>query len=238
MKRICLAVLLLAALLSTSCLIRVNEKAINEKAAAGVSANGILLTRAYPVGSPVRTYRVVGSTDFTFVQKDTEPYLEVTASENILPYFKYDLNDDGLLVCYFSSDSIASFRLGYVNLVLYAPDLEKLEIVGSGDANIAELCREGDFSASISGSGDLRIDRLSCDDLSLRIAGSGDMSIGVDSRGLIEAAIAGSGDIRLSGSADRAAFSVAGSGDIDATGLKVANDVLTSTKGSGDIRVR
>lgn len=240
MKRLFMwAALALAALSASSCLIRINEKALREDYYThSVKANGDLVTQIRPLDEAVRFYRHLGSGDFVFVQRDTTPYLEVTASENIISYFYPEFSlPDGMLTCRFSSDSIANVIQGYVKIVLYAPDLEGIELIGSGDALVEGLVRPGDFSAVVTGSGDMHLKGLECDNLNVSVAGSGDVEIVVNARGMVEAGIAGSGDIRLIGSADRAKFSVAGSGDINARGLKVANDVSSSTRGSGDIKL-
>lgn len=236
MKRIIIvAAYVLAALSAESCLVRINEKVIRSEMHDVVKANGDLVTQTRRLDGDVRVYQLLGSNDFVFVQHDTEPYLEITAYENIMPYLNTELSEDGRLTCRFTSTS--NISTGYVKIVLYAPDLEEVNLVGSGDCLIEGLVRQGDFSVSVAGSGDIHLKGLECDNLKVGIAGSGDAEIGVVAQGSVEASIAGSGDIRLIGSADRASFSVAGSGDIDARGLKIANGVSTSSKGSGDIRL-
>ena len=225
----------LAALSAESCLVRINEKAIRSEMRDVVRANGDMVTQTRQVDGDVRVYQLLGSSDFVFVQRDTVPYLEITASENIMSYFSPELSKNGRLTCRFTSTS--NISTGYVKIVLYAPDLEEVSVVGSGDCLIEGLVRQGDFSVSVTGSGDIHLKDLKCDNLNVGIAGSGDVEIDVTAQGAVKANISGSGDIRLIGSADRASFSVAGSGDIDARGLKVANGVSTSSRGSGDIRL-
>lgn len=224
----------LATLLFNSCLVRINEKAIRNNT---LMADGVMVTRTLSLEETVRSYLVLGSGDFSFVQADTDPYLEITASENIMPYLRATVYD-GTLTCRFWSDSVGNVHQGKIVVVLHARDLEGVQVTGSGDVRIGRLVREGDFSASIVGSGDVRISGLECENLNLSVAGSGDMDIDVAAKDKISAIVTGSGDVRLAGTADRASFSVAGSGDIDAGGLKVANDISTSVKGRGDIRTR
>ena len=102
------------ALSASSCLVHINEKALwSDKQIHAVKANGDLVTRTYQLDGTVRTYRLLGSGDFVFEQHDTDTYVEITASENIMPYFHPDLSlPDGALTCRFSSDSIANIHLG------------------------------------------------------------------------------------------------------------------------------
>lgn len=88
--------------------------------------------------------------------------------------------------------------------------------------------------ASISGSGDLAIDRVEADDFGASTSGSGDMTIGRLAAKAAHFSIAGSGTITASGTADRAEMQVSGSGDIDAEGLTTSRAHVSVT-GSGDV---
>jgi hypothetical protein len=89
--------------------------------------------------------------------------------------------------------------------------------------------------ASIAGSGDIRVNRVSGQSFDGAIAGSGDISIGEMEVESANFAIAGSGDIKAAGRATRAGMRIAGSGDADLSGL-IAEEVDISIKGSGDVR--
>lgn len=120
-----------------------------------------------------------------------------------------------------------------------AEDL-KMKVAGSGDITIAQLtCGEmsikiagsGDVttgpiqatnvSAEIAGSGDIDITGLTCKDLSNRIAGSGDMKFSNLDVENVKTSVAGSGDVILSGKAGKQEQSIAGSGSVDISGLKI-----------------
>lgn len=89
--------------------------------------------------------------------------------------------------------------------------------------------------ASLAGSGDLRLDRVSTPRFAGDVAGSGNLDIGqVDSRE-VALSVAGSGDILARGRADRVSADVAGSGNIMAGNLR-ARVVSADTAGSGDIQ--
>lgn len=142
-----------------------------------------------------------------------------------------------------------------------APDINKLELVGSGDIKVvSSLHPKGNFSVSVVGSGDVKFYKdlilTPQNTLKLEITGSGDIeikgksaagnaSISVCSSGDIKlnnlqvnqlsAEVAGSGDLDISGSGNKAKFSVLGSGDIDAYKFPVKL-VQASVVGSGDIK--
>ncbi|HWK36202.1 head GIN domain-containing protein [Sphingomonas sp.] len=89
--------------------------------------------------------------------------------------------------------------------------------------------------ASVAGSGDMTVDRVTGGNLDASIAGSGDLTIGEVGVASAALSIAGSGDIALKGRADRIKVSIAGSGGVDGEGLKAAGADV-SIAGSGDVR--
>lgn len=110
------------------------------------------------------------------------------------------------------------------------PKLVSASISGSG--NMAVDRAEGDFSGGVSGSGDLRIASLNGHSADLSIAGSGNLVI-AGTAGSLDADTAGSGDIDAAGlTVSRAKVSVAGSGNVKGT---VKGDAQVSIVGSGDV---
>ena len=223
-----------AVLLSlSSCMVRVNNKAIKGFGSRSVIANGVLVSehRDLPAFDNIA---VKGSLDVNFVQREGEPGIDIEISENILPYILSEVEDRTLTVR-FHSDSISSFTSGKSTITVYAPDLSSVSVVGSGDFNCLSLSHSGDFSVAVAGSGDSSISGLQCDGLNLSIAGSGDIKAQNVVAGAVSVAVAGSGDVVISGTAESANYSVVGSGDIRAAGLNVSGSVNQSVKGSGDI---
>lgn len=130
--------------------------------------------------------------------------------------------------------------------------LDKLQIqVANGTLSITRKDMNGSFfnndhgarihvvmpkltSASISGSGDLSVERAE-GDVSATVAGSGNIAIADLKGAAATLSIAGSGNISAKGVADKLAASIAGSGDIDAAGV-TANSAEIAVSGSGDMR--
>lgn len=90
-------------------------------------------------------------------------------------------------------------------------------------------------AASISGSGDMAVDRVEGGAFEGSTAGSGDLSIHQIKAGSVTLSIAGSGDIDASGATQDLSLSIAGSGNIDAGGL-TASAGKVSIAGSGDAK--
>lgn len=89
-------------------------------------------------------------------------------------------------------------------------------------------------AASISGSGDMKIDKIAGNDFSGSVVGSGDLSLASLQVAQARFSTTGSGDISAAGKAQQATISVAGSGGLAAGGLEIANATV-SIVGSGDV---
>lgn len=122
---------------------------------------------------------------------------------------------------------------GKARVAVSAPMIEAASIAGSGDVRVNRVSGPR-FAGSIAGSGNLRIGEVRVEDLRLEIAGSGEASAaGQAARARYE--IAGSGDIRA-GQVASAEISadIAGSGNIEANARDTAK---VGIAGSGDVRV-
>lgn len=109
-----------------------------------------------------------------------------------------------------------SSRIKGVRIWITMPEVEALNVSGSGNI-LAETS-------------------INADELELRVSGSGKIKIPELKGEEMEAAISGSGDIILSGSADEIEISISGSGNVDAEGLKV-NECGIKISGSGDCNI-
>ncbi len=105
----------------------------------------------------------------------------------------------------------------------------------SGPGVIVTVTTPGIKAASIAGSGDMSVDRARGDSFKGSIGGAGDLDI-ADINVLRAAfSVAGSGNLRATGKTANADFSLAGSGDIDAAELAGETAEIAIT-GSGDVR--
>ncbi|HYN45117.1 MAG TPA: head GIN domain-containing protein [Allosphingosinicella sp.] len=92
-------------------------------------------------------------------------------------------------------------------------------------------------AASVSGSGDMRVDRVEGQSFAAAVTGSGALDLPNVRVAEASFALTGSGGIRGAGAARRATVSLTGSGDIDLAGLETA-DAGIALVGSGDINAR
>ena len=92
-------------------------------------------------------------------------------------------------------------------------------------------------AAALTGSGDIRIDRVEGARFSAAVTGSGDLEVGHVRAEEARFAVAGSGGIRAAGAAQRTHVDVAGSGNVDLGRLETGDSVV-SLAGSGDVTAR
>lgn len=141
-----------------------------------------------------------------------EPSLVIHASEGALDRLTSEVVDDTLVL---GTKPGAGFTFGQVRYELTLPDLEAIELNGSGD-----------IDSTVSAGGTIRLD----------LEGSGDVEWTGLATDRVEARLTGSGDIALSGTTRELAIELDGSGDINAEDLD-AQDAVVSIEGSGNIDV-
>lgn len=123
---------------------------------------------------------------------------------------------------------------GDAHFVVTVPQLSAAELTGSGEVKVDKVQGQS-FDGAVTGSGDLSIANLAVQSLKLSITGSGDVKAGAGKAQAAEYAITGSGDLDA-GAIDSPQIkaSIAGSGDLKAHGSGTANiDIM----GSGDVYI-
>jgi len=157
--------------------------------------------------------KVLGSMDVKLVQAGT-PGATVTTDGNVIPYVETTVDGDTLQVR--MRPDVDYDDIHDVTVELRYVSLNAISLIGSGDVQGSGL-KSDMLSVALSGSGDLRLDQIQATKL--------------------DAALSGSGDLYLSGSAEQARYSLAGSGDVHAQDL-AAGQCRVSIAGSGDARVQ
>ncbi len=167
------------------------------------------------------------------------PAIGVTASGDsaLIDRLKILVDDDQLKIGRVdrSGKLFGSRGDGSVTVTVTLPALAAASVVGSGNMSVDRVTG-GMFVAVVTGSGDLRIGQLKSTGTDVVIGGSGDLTLDRVETGPIKMAIAGSGNLSAAGRADVAELSIAGSGDIRAARLDTRT-AKASIAGSGNIAV-
>ena len=153
--------------------------------------------------------KLLGSANISYHQ-DTRSHVEIHGSDNIIPLVETYVDGNTLMIKFKKNVSIWK---GKLEIKVFAPELNKLTINGSGNIQGEGLnCRR--MAVSINGSGDVRLQQIESQEC--------------------QAGISGSGNINLKGKAIQAKYSIAGSGNIQAADLEAEN-TDASISGSGNI---
>jgi hypothetical protein len=121
---------------------------------------------------------------------------------------------------------------GNARITVTMPKLTAIGLTGTGDIDADKA--EGDFTASLTGTGNIKIAALTGGDVTLATAGTGDMTMaGTATR--LDAQVTGPGDIDAGGlTASGAKVSVTGPGSVKAV---VKGDADVSILGPGDVEL-
>ena len=140
------------------------------------------------------------------------PQKVVIQAENNMDEIETQVRDGVLRI---KTDNWSS-RIKGVKIWITMPEVEALNVSGSGDI-LAETS-------------------INTDELELKVSGSGSINISELNADEIGAAISGSGDLKLAGSADEMELRISGSGSVYAEGLKV-NECGIKISGSGSCKI-
>ncbi|MBI3283336.1 MAG: DUF2807 domain-containing protein [Burkholderiales bacterium] len=117
---------------------------------------------------------------------------------------------------------------------LSLPNLEKLQMQGSGDANLIGL-RGQRIELVLRGSGDLVFDG-DYQQVQASLSGSGDLRMSLGNAENVELSMLGAGNASIKGQARALRAKIDGTGDLDSTALK-AQQVSLSSMGASDAKI-
>lgn len=186
--------------------------------------------RTFPVSS-FNQLLLSGSTDVTVTTGNTVSVVGVGADAD-LDRMDIRVVDDRLVIGTKRGSWSWTTREG-VKIRVTVPSLSAATISGSGDVTIDRV--KGPFSGRVSGSGDLEIGSVEATTLSLGVSGSGEIDLGTGRCTNGTFSTTGSGDIEAGNvRCQTLSASVTGSGDINGQATETATLRVT---GSGNVRV-
>jgi hypothetical protein len=196
-----------------------------------VKGSGRVIEEERPV-TGFNALRLETEGDIRWVQAEPER-LAIEAEDNMVAELRTEVADGKLVIRTRSNVDLEPTRPIVYRLT--APDLDSIEIDGSGSVSAAGVDTDR-LELSIDGSGDIAIDGLSLSSLRTILDGSGQVTVKELQADRVESSIDGSGDIALSGVVNTQRVDVDGSGDYDALALQ-ARTAEAGVDGSGDVSV-
>jgi hypothetical protein len=200
-----IGVCILTALFVSGCIIIDLDGCASKKVKG--SGNVVSETRQVPEFDKIH----LKGTGKAFVTKGNIPSVEIKTDDNILPIINTEVRDGKLIV----SHKDYNLKPTTLNYFFKVKNLNAVAVSGSADLIGDNKLVSDNFTADISGSGDMRLD--------LEV-------------GYLESDISGSGSMHFSGKTDVLDASITGSGDMDALDLE-AKKVSLKITGSGDCEV-
>ena len=180
------------------------------------------------------TIEINGGADVTFNQSSIYE-VTVRTQESIFDWLDYKVEGSKLVLQVKDKRSV---RAEVFDIVIQAPELNKVVVNGASDFDIRGLRIDGDLDVQVNGAGDLNFDQIACESLSVQVNGAGDAKLSsLNIRKTLKVEVNGAGDVDITGRAQDVSLDVNGVGDIDATGLKVDGEVKQHKAGIATIRL-
>ena len=195
------------------------------RAHAGVVANG-----NRPVDAQVVNIVMSGSIDLVLQQAST-PSMLIKGDASMLSRVTSKIEGNTLFLG--TRGLIITTRQPLI-VELSLPNLEKLQMQGSGDSNVKGF-RGNILNMETRGSGDLRFEG-EYRQVKAISTGSGDIKLVVLNNDQLDITLQGSGDAFIKGQSKILNAKLSGSGDLDAASLK-AGEVTFDSTGSANSRV-
>ncbi len=172
-----------------------------------------------------------------FIHQGEKYNVQIEASENLQELIETEVNGTELIIDLEKNKCIRSNEK--VKIYITLPDLEEVDLRGSGNIYLNNEMILDELDMSISGSGSVFAQNsLELDNLELNISGSGDLDLDKLDVNRIDIGISGSGRANLL-SVDTANFqttSISGSGGLQTAGFPV-KDLELVVSGSGNCEV-
>ena len=195
---------------------------------------GATVSRNYQVG-PFSQVEVAGPYDVE-VRTGSAPTIAAQGPEKMLQHTIVEVKGDKLYIRSEEHRGLgrASMFRGKAKFVVTVPELRSATIAGSGGIKVDKISGDA-FEGTIAGSGGLTLASADVQSLKLSIAGSGGIKTGSGKAANADYGIAGSGGIEASGiDAQHAKVTIAGSGSVQGTARDTAE---VEIMGSGDVNL-
>ncbi|MCU0320254.1 MAG: DUF2807 domain-containing protein, partial [Flavobacteriales bacterium] len=159
-------------------------------------------------------------------------------SERDLNDVRAEVGNKTLVVSQANSQRFYTGRQEPLKVVVRMPDLNGLEVFGSGSISAGRFTSTGKVALKVQGSGDVSVEALAnARELTVELYGSGDVVCkDAEVSGTTTLTLTGSGDVEIGGRTEQLIATLTGSGDVEAGDLRAQRAKVNLT-GSGDATV-
>ena len=195
---------------------------------------GPTVDRSYTVGDFDKV-ELAGAYDAD-IRVGGAPSVKATGSQKAIDNLEVTVEDGALVLRHKKKMNFgwSNSNHGKIKVVVTVPALRAAELSGSGDLRVDKVTGDA-FDAGIAGSGNLTVGNVAVNTFKMSVAGSGNAEATGGRAKAVEYNIAGSGGINAKGvAAETAAASIAGSGNIDGQATATAS---VNIMGSGNVNL-
>ena len=161
--------------------------------------------------------------------------LEIVAKPSTLEELITEVKDGKLIIRFPNKDFFwKTFQPGEITIYVTTPEIKGLGVSGSGDIIAEDGIKTKALDLAVSGSGNIKIEDLSAEQVKATISGSGDIVLsGKTAAQDLGVAISGSGNLKgMDYSADDVSVKIAGSGNVD---IEANKNLYVRLAGSGNV---
>ena len=159
--------------------------------------------------------------------KNNQLYLSVIIDKKKMKKMKYSTSilSEDVIVCVTSPELVKASCVGSGEFIattdIKSEDV-KFDISGTGEIKLKKVTADN-MTLNIAGAGDIKIDNVDavCQKTVLSVAGAGEISASFTDCNELKCSIAGAGEIELKGKVANYSESIAGAGKIKKDGLKI-----------------
>lgn len=194
-----------------------------------------------------------GMLDVEYIQKQGKPEVTLFTSSNLLDLIIVEVNNGRLETSIKKGYSITKAK--YLTLRISSPTLNEIDVKGMASIDVIGKLQQDDLSVTVSGAADVEAEEiilnknmainvkgaadfnlanLSLGTLTMDVSGAGEIDIDNLKALEVNANVSGAGEMELSGTTQKARFTMSGAGEIDAEDL-VASEVEASASGMGTV---
>ena len=169
-----------------------------------------------------------------FYEQSNDRYVIVEGDEEYFERLHTDVKRGVLEI----SIDPARYRNVRLRVRVGSPEITKLAMAGSGSIVCkSDIDTDGELELRVAGSGDLIAEKIICRELNTSVSGSGYLKTGRIEAGEVDINVTGSGDWTAPRvKADNLKITLAGSGDVDIVNVDIDDHLSASVAGSGDIK--
>jgi hypothetical protein len=167
-----------------------------------------------------------------YITQGNQQSVEIEADKKTLEIIRSEVNGNTLVL---KTENGHWRDLGKITVYITMPEVDNLSISGSGDIICENAITTNEIDLNVSGSGSLKMEKLSVHEISAVITGSGDILLKGSSMdpGELDATITGSGSFKAEElPVGEATVTITGSGSAT---INVSKELETRITGSGSV---